>query len=442
MADDTLIRVGDGATQEWVLSTSNTGLTGVTVNGLNVSYTQPAWNKVKLAVVPAYGAIVKFAYTGTDGAEVDTAILDAINGLAAQVAASAASSAASSAGSGAVSGEVKLFALQGGQAAPAGWELDASREVVAADLPTVGVMPTFNSSYVSSGAAYSQVGEYVYSTFNGTQIFRSRPMVGGVDATLTSPQTYVGSGYPALCPLGGKVAIIGGINSSSRLTAVYELGVDGVFTTLNALPYGVANASAIELPGNRILVVGGSTGSGVYSNALLLFTKGTGWQVLTATLDETVAYPHLAKLPSGKVGIFSGAVNGTGTRSVKYYIFDTNTLTHSGAKTIPGAHLPSSPYSGMTLRTSNGAAFITQNVNLDTNHFSEYNEATDSFAAFQMKLPATWLVSEGSLSGTVNGQDLQPSAAGHVLFSSSTAIRSFVALKSGLIPSYRYMRKQ
>lgn len=65
MSDDTLIRVGDGVTNEWTLSPSNTKLTAVTVNGVAAAYTRPTWNTVRLAYAPAPGAQVAFTFTGT-----------------------------------------------------------------------------------------------------------------------------------------------------------------------------------------------------------------------------------------------------------------------------------------------------------------------------------------------------------------------------------------
>lgn len=65
MSDDTLIRVGDGVTQEWTLSPSNTGLTSVTVDGIPAGYTRPTWNTVRLSNPPADGAKVAFTFTGT-----------------------------------------------------------------------------------------------------------------------------------------------------------------------------------------------------------------------------------------------------------------------------------------------------------------------------------------------------------------------------------------
>lgn len=63
MSNAILIRVGDGVTNEWVLSPSNTGLQTVTVDGYPVMYSQPSWNKVLLASAPAMGAQVAFTFT-------------------------------------------------------------------------------------------------------------------------------------------------------------------------------------------------------------------------------------------------------------------------------------------------------------------------------------------------------------------------------------------
>lgn len=461
MADDTLIRIGDGVTQEWVLSPSNTGLTAVTVDGAPVMYSQPAWNKVRLTSAPAAGAKVAFTFIETVGAggaaQVDlTPVSAALANL--QMAldsvqsgvyvvqsdvASVGAAVSAASGSGAVSGEVKLMALTAGQAVPSGWTLDTTREVVAADLPVVAVAPTYNAQTFNAGGCLAQVGEYTWAMTNGQTFSRFRQFTGTVDTTVSAPAGYSLSYYPMVCSFNGKLAVLGGSKNGVFSNSVYEVGNDGVFTTLNNMPITLTQAAAVELPGNRILVVGGYSYGSSYSvvNTLMVFTKGVGWQTLSQTLDEAVTFPHVAKLPSGKIGIFSGNVGNTGTKSSKYYIFDPTTLTLSAAKTIPAAHLPFTAFSGTTLRTQGGAAYMTQNPGADGLHFSEYNEATDSFAAYQMKIPSSWLVSETSATYAVMSSDLQASPYGHVLVSGNSAIRSFVALKSGLIPSYRYVRK-
>ena len=457
MADDTLIRIGDGVTQEWVLSPSNTGLTAVTVDGAPVMYSQPAWNKVRLTSAPAAGAKVAFTFTETVGASgaggaaqvdltpVSAALanlqmaLDSVQSDVSNVGAALAASA----GGGAVSGEVKLMALTAGQAVPAGWTLDTTREVVAADLPAIAVAPSYQSFTYGAGGCLAQVGDYTWTMTNGQTFYRFRQFTGTIDTTATAPSAYSQGYYPMVCSFNGKLAILGGSKGGVFSNSVYEVGNDGVFTTLNNMPITLTQAAAVELPGNRILVVGGYSNNGSYSvvNTLMVFTKGVGWQTLSQTLDEAVAFPHVAKLPSGKIGIFSGNVGNTGAKSSKYYIFDPTTLTLGAAKTIPAAHIPFNGYSGMTLRTLSGAAYMTQNVNTDGNHYSEYNEATDSFASYQMKLPSGWLHQENAISNAVMASDYQASPYGHMLATGNATIRPFVALKSGLIPSYRYVRK-
>ena len=461
MSDDILIRIGDGVTQEWVLSPSNTGVTGVTVDGFPVAYTQPVWNKVRLASVPAKDARIAFSFTETapgGAAQVDlTPIAAAISNLQMAIdsvqygvytvqtdVSNVGAAVAAAGGGGAISGEVKLMALTAGQALPSGWTLDTTREVTAADLPVVAVAPSYQSVTYGAGGCLAQVGDYTWTMTNGLTFYRFRQFTGTIDTTASAPTAYNQGYYPVVCSFSGKLAVLGGMRGGSLTNIYYEVGNDGVFTTLNNLPVSLSMAAAVELPGNRILVVGGYSYNGAsYSplNTLLLFTKGVGWQTLSQTLDEAVTFPHVAKLPSGKIGIFSGYVWGAATKSSKYYIFDPATLTLSAAKTIPAAHIPFNGSSGMTLRTLSGAAYITQNINYDGLHYSEYNEATDSFAFYQMKLPGGWLHQETSSSNAVMASDYQASPYGHMLVSGNATIRSFVALKSGLIPSYRYARK-
>lgn len=460
MADDTLIRIGDGVTKEWVLSPSNTGLTAVTVDGSPVMYSQPAWNKVRLTSAPAAGAQVAFTFAETAGSGAAAVDLTPVSAALANLqmaldsvqsgvyvvqsdVASVGAAVAASAGGGAVTGELKLMALAAGQAVPAGWTLDTTREVVAADLPAIAVAPSYQSFTYGAGGCLAQVGDYTWTMTNGQTFYRFRQFTGTIDTTATAPAGYSQGNYPMVCSFNGKLAVIGGSKGGSFSNSVYEVGNDGVFTTLNNMPVPLTQAGVVELSGNRILVVGGYTYNGTYSavNTLMVFTKGVGWQTLSQTLDEAVLMPHVAKLPSGKIGIFSGNVGGTGTKSSKYYIFDPTTLTLSAAKTIPAAHLPFNVFSGMTLRTLSGAAYMTQNVNTDGTHYSEYNEGSDSFAAYQMKLPSGWLHQENAASNTVMASDYQASTYGHMLATGNATIRPFVALKSGLIPSYRYVRK-
>ena len=462
MSNDTLIRVGDGVTNEWVMSPANSGITNVSVDGVPVEFTQPSWNKVKLSITPAKGAEIQIDFQGLDGgdsaaAQVDlTPIASAIANLQMAIdnvqygvynvqydVSNVGAALAASAGGGAVSGEVKLMALTAGQAVPSGWTLDTTREVVAADLPVIAVAPSYQSFTYGAGGCLAQVGDYTWTMTNGQTFYRFRQFTGTIDTTATAPSAYSTGNYPMVCSFNGKLAVLGGSKGGVFSNSVYEVGNDGVFTTLNNMPIPLSKAGVVELPGNRILVVGGYTYNGSYSsvNTLMVFTKGVGWQTLSQTLDEAVVYPHVAKLPSGKIGIFSGSVGGTATKSSKYYIFDPATLTLSAAKTIPTAHLPFNAYSGMTLRTMAGAAYITQNVNTDGNHYSEYNEGSDSFAAYQMKLPGGWLLSESSEVNAVMASDYQASPYGHMLVTSNSTVRPFVALKSGLIPSYRYVRK-
>ena len=459
MANDVLIRVGDGVTNEWVMSPSNTGITGVFVDGVPVGFTQPTWNKVKLDVTPAKGAEVQINFTGLEGggAQVDlTPIAAALANLQMAVdsvqygvytvqsdVSGVGAAVAAASGAGSVTGEVKLMALTAGQAVPSGWTLDTTREVTAADLPVVALAPSYQSFTYGSGGCLAQVGDYTWTMTNGQSFYRFRQFTGTIDTTAIAPSAYSQGYYPMVCSFNGKLAVIGGSKSGVFSNSVYEVGNDGVFTTLNNMPITLTLAGVVELPGNRILVVGGYTYNSVYStvNTLLLFTKGVGWQTLSQTLDEAVTLPHVAKLPSGKIGIFSGSVGGSSTKSAKYYIFDPETLTLSAAKTIPSAHLPFNAYSGMTLRTLAGAAYISQNINADGLHYSEYNEATDSFAFYQMKLPGGWLHQETAASNAVMASDYQASPYGHMLVTGNATIRPFVALKSGLIPSYRYVRK-
>ena len=461
MADDTLIRIGDGVTKEWVLSPSNTGLTAVTVDGTPVMYSQPAWNKVRLTSAPVAGSKVAFTFAETAGsgaAQVDlTPIAAALANLQMAVntvqsgvytvqsdVSSVGAAVAASAGAGSVTGEVKLMALTAGQAVPSGWTLDTTREVTAADLPVVALAPSYQPFTFSASGCLTQIGDYTWVMTNGQTFYRFRQFTGTQDTTATAPSSYGQGYYPMTCSLNGKLAVLGGMKGGSMSNAVYEVGTDGVFTTLNNMPVTLSQAGVVELSGGRILVVGGYTYNGAsYStvNTLMVFTRGVGWQTLAQTLDEAVTFPHVAKLPSGKIGIFSGNVGNSGTKSSKYYTFDPVTMTLSASKAIPAAHLPYNAFSGMTLRTLSGAAYITQNTAVDGNPFSEYNEATDSFASYQMKLPANWIIQETSASSAVMASDYQASPYGHMLVSGNATIRPFVALKSGLIPSYRYVRK-
>lgn len=435
MSDDILIRVGDGVTREWVLSPSNTSLTAVQVDGVAVAYTRPTWNKVRLTAIPAAGAQVSFVFMGSSSAEnapppVDlTPVLQAIEALQSSAGASAA-----------VSGEVKLFALANEQKPPTGWQLDTAREVTATDLPIVALAPTYASVSSTAGYGLVQIGEDTY-TIIGSSVSRHRVFSATLEATTAHPTTFPQGGMPAMCSLGGKLCILGG--GTTPRTAVYEIGRDGVFVALNNLPAALTHASAVELPGNRVLVAGGMlTGGTTFNTALLVFTRGVGWSTLSQNLDEGVTFPHLVTLPSGKIGIFSGAVSHTATRSTKYYIFDPLTLSLSPARTIPPEHVPYSAYDACTLRTQNGGAYVTKLTTADNTHFSEYNEATDSFAVFQMRLPGGYLNPQSGATSHYIGQDQVPSPYGHVFIPNTANVRPFVALRSGLVPSYRFLRKQ
>lgn len=446
MADDILIRIGDGVTQEWVLSPSNTGLVSVKVDGVAVAYTQPTWNKVRLAVAPVAGAKVSFTFTetvpgGAPGGSVSvdlTPISQAIAGVQSTV-----DTLASQPASGAVSGEVKLFALANGQAVPAGWIGD-NRSVASNELPVVAIAPAYvpPSSYGASGMCAVQVGSDTYTLTAAGNVVRSQVFNPAAVFSVSTPVAYGQGALPMTCSLLGKLCLIGGGAGSSPKANVYETDGQGIHTALNALPAARTNGSAIELPGGRVLVVGGQLGISNFSNELLVFTRGVGWQTLTTeALDEAVLWPHLAKLPSGKIGIFSGSVNGTATKSTKYYIFDPATLTRSPSKTIPTEHLPASISDTCTLRTSNGGAWVTRATTNDDSHFSEYNEALDSFSTFQMKLPGSYLNPQASNSSAIIAQDYVATEYGHLFFPTAANVKPFIALKSGLTPTYSYLRK-
>ena len=65
MSNDILQLVGDGVTREFVVSPSHTSVEAVYVNGVSVPFNQPAWNKVRLSVAPAAGAVVLIAFVET-----------------------------------------------------------------------------------------------------------------------------------------------------------------------------------------------------------------------------------------------------------------------------------------------------------------------------------------------------------------------------------------
>lgn len=345
---------------------------------------------------------------------------------------------------GAVSGEVKLFALAANQALPDGWQLDAAREINAADLPATAIMPVYSA--VSAGTATSgfavQLSDGLVTWGYNGLLTKSNQSTGATLFTVATPFSLGQAGLPMTCSLQGKLFMAGGADPGGfRKANVYETSGAGVHLELNSLPAARSYGSAIELPGGRVLVVGGYTGAGT-SNELLLFTRGVGWVTLTTeALDEDVLWPHLATLPSGKVGIFSGAVKGTTTKSSKYYIFDPVTLKRSVARTIPAQHVPYSYSDAVTLRTESGCAYMTANPAADGNLFSEYNEALDNFSKYQVKLPASYINPQSSNTTQFVAQDHVAGPFGHVLFPAAANVRPFNVLNSGLIPSYRYARK-
>lgn len=75
---------GDGYTVDFTLSQAFSTVVGITVDDAPVAFTQPAWNRFKLATTPARGASVKFKYlppsapaSASTGLEIITVRIDA-----------------------------------------------------------------------------------------------------------------------------------------------------------------------------------------------------------------------------------------------------------------------------------------------------------------------------------------------------------------------------
>lgn len=336
-------------------------------------------------------------------------------------------------------GEVKLFAMQNGQAAPEGFEFDTHREVPSGVFASVTGIIAAAKADTSHNLNSAVLGDYLY-TATSTAVTKTRLSDGVVVATFSHGISFTQGNRPAIAAVGSSIVMTGGATASTPRADVYRMNVDtGVFTRLTDMVAGRVHHSLAALDSSRFLIIGGhtTTAETAPADTVWLYDLTASTCTLVANLSVAAAYVKAARLPSGNV-LTLGGLNASAQAVQTYQVFNASSNTISAAKSIPVDFQQSQPRETVTLRTSNGAAYIFGSTTT-VNCFAEYHEASDSFGAFQGVVPTGFRSAQTGTTTNSVCTDLAASSYGHIV--PVYGNHPLLLIGSGYAPTYRYLRK-
>jgi N-acetylneuraminic acid mutarotase len=150
-----------------------------------------------------------------------------------------------------------------------------------------------------------------------------------------------GTGGPAVTASAGPSGTAGpsGSASGSGTPSPTLIIGTGTWTPTASLPQPIWGSGSVVLPDGRVLVVGGTTGTGSNqaSNKTFLFDPATAWTRGSSMLVAR-AYPMVAQLRDGSVLVAGGSRNGQPLDTAERYLPDSGAWVAAGRMNVPRTH--------------------------------------------------------------------------------------------------------
>jgi len=179
-----------------------------------------------------------------------------------------------------------------------------------------------------------RLGVVLLSLFSATFLLKaSLPQVStGVWQAAGSLAT-ARSGAAAVALPDGRILITGGSDGSGAPMSSAELfNRDGTFSSAAGMKAARSGHSALVLPDGRVLVTGGRTSGGGITNSAETYDPQTNaWQMLSATMVEARAGHSISQLLNGDVLLAGGESSGGPVSALELFDETNDTFSSAGA---------------------------------------------------------------------------------------------------------------